>query len=140
MQLALKEAEMCKSNGEAARGAVIVFPNSHISAGQTVFAEHDPLGHSEMNALRKACLMTNKSFKEAILYSTVEPCAMCFAAIYEHGIREVVFGCWDDVNGAISSSRGLIVENFNISFLGGVLAESCYTMCTPTLRESLRYK
>lgn len=139
MKLALEAAEVAKSRGEAASGAVIVFPNSHIVEGQTVFSDHDPLGHAEMNVLRKACHMTNKSFKEAILYCTVEPCSMCAIAAYEHGVREIIFGAFDDANGFVSSNRSIVADNFNLAFMGGVLSEACYNLCTPTLREHLRY-
>lgn len=139
MKLAIKAAEEAKSRGDAARGAVIAFPNGHVVEGQTVLSDHNPIAHAEMNVLRKACETTNKSFKEAILYCTVEPCAMCITAAYEHGIREVIFGAFDDIHGFVSSPRSIIPENFNLTFRGGLLSEECFLMATPTLRESLRF-
>jgi tRNA(adenine34) deaminase len=140
MRLAIKEAELAKAHGEAARGAVIAFPGSFVSAHQTVFTDKKPCNYAEFNALQKACNMTSKSFREAIIYTTTEPNAFCLSAIHEFGIPELVFGCWDDVNGAISSPRSLITSNFNITFMGGLLSEECYNVCSTTLRESLRYK
>lgn len=139
MRLALEAAEISKSRGDAARGAVIAFPKTYVVEGNTVLHEHNPIAHAEMNVLNKACNMTTKSFKDAILYCTIEPCAMCAIAAYEHGISEIVFGAFDDANGFISSPRSIVSENFNLHFLGGVLSEECYNMATPTLREHLRF-
>lgn len=139
ISIALTMAEEAKSRGDAARGAVLVFPNSHIAEGHTVFTEHDPLAHAEINVLRKACQMLHKSFKDAVLYCTVEPCSMCAIAAAEHGLREIVFGAFDDANGFLSSPRGIIAENFDLTFLGGILSEACYNITTPSLREHLRY-
>jgi tRNA(adenine34) deaminase len=140
MQLALEAAEIAKSRGDIAIGAILVFPNISVSDGHTTFSEHNPIGHAELNVLRKGCQMTTKSFREAILYSTVEPCSMCAIAAYEHGIREIIFGAFDVANGFISSPKSIVPENFNIAYLGGVLAEACYSITTPTIREHLRYQ
>jgi tRNA(adenine34) deaminase len=140
MNIALTMAEEAKSRGDSARGAVLVFPSSHIAEGHTVFTEHDPLAHAEINVLRKACQTLHKSFKDAILYCTVEPCAMCAIAATEHGVREIIFGAYDDSNGFLSSPRGIVAEKFDLTFIGGVLSEACYNITTPSLREHLRYK
>lgn len=140
MQLAIKSAEMSKSNGEAARGAVLVFPNSHFVEGQTVFADHNPIAHAEMNVLHKACHSTNKSFKDAVLYTTTEPCPLCVCAMYEYGVRELVFGAYDDANGFINSNRKLVLDHFNISYIGGILAKECCEIASISLRENLRYQ
>ncbi len=139
MRVALKAAEDAKSRGDAARGAVLAFPNGHIVEGHTVLSEHSPLAHAEMNVLKKACETMNKSFKDTVLYCTVEPCAMCAIAAYEHGVREIIFGAFDDHNGFISSPRSIIPENFNLTYRGGLLSEECYLIATPTLRENLRF-
>jgi tRNA(adenine34) deaminase len=138
MSVALAMAEEAKSRGDTARGAVLAFPNSHIAEGQTVFTEHDPMAHAEVNVLRKACQMLHRSFRDAVLYCTVEPCSMCAIAAAEHGVREIVFGAFDDANGFLSSPRGIVPENFSITSLGGVLGERCYGVVGMSLREHLR--
>lgn len=136
MRIALEAAELAKSRGDAAQGAVLAFPKTHIAEGSTVLSEHDPLGHAEINVLRKAGV---KCLKDAVLYSSIEPCAMCIVAAYRYGIREVIFGAFDDMDGFVSSGRSIVTENFGLTYLGGVLSESCFTVASPSLRQHLRY-
>ena len=139
MRLAIESAEASKSQGEQARGAVLVFPNRVLAESQTVLMESSPICHAEMNVIRKAIDIYPRSLKEGVLYVTTEPCTLCLAAICECGIKEVVFGCHDVVNGAIST-KTLNLEKFELAIKGGILAESCYQICSPSLRENLKYE
>ena len=65
---------------------LIATPNQEKSTG-------DPTCHAEINAIRKATKILNKSLLEgAILYTTCEPCPMCFIAAYLAKIRTIVYG------------------------------------------------
>lgn len=78
--------------GQSPFGAVITKNNKIISAAHnTVLLSGDPTGHAEMNAIRKAAKKL-KSFAGTTIYSTCEPCPMCFVAIHWAGIPRLVFG------------------------------------------------
>lgn len=59
----------------------------------TVGSDNYILGHSEFNLVNKAVSMLDaEQLSRAILYSNAEPCAMCTGAIFNSGIRHVVYG------------------------------------------------
>ena len=134
MKIALSQAEESKSRGDIARGACLSLHGSHVAEGNTVLSDHNPLNHEVMNVLKKA---ESKNLKECILYCTVEPCSMCVSAAHQFGIREIVFGAFDKKDGFLSSPKKIDAESFDVVYIGGVLAESCYAINSPTMRESL---
>jgi tRNA(adenine34) deaminase len=74
--------------------AIVDSDNNIISIGKTtVFDEHDPTAHAEINAIRKACKLLNSHTlpKGYWLYSTFEPCPLCSSAITWAGIDGVVY-------------------------------------------------
>jgi guanine deaminase len=75
-------------------GACIVRGNEVISvAHNTVLKCNDPTNHAEMNAIRAASLrLQSYDLTGAVIYSTTEPCPMCFAAIHWARIEAIVFG------------------------------------------------
>lgn len=134
MQIAIKEAEKAKLDGNSAVGSVLVFSNGkYISDGDTVYSEGDNTNHAEMNVIRKANQMFHREIKNAVLYSSVEPCIMCATAAFNCGIKEIVFGAHNDDQGFVSSQ--LLVDNaFDIAYKGGVLAEDCLKLLSKNLR------
>jgi tRNA(adenine34) deaminase len=137
MKLAIEAADSAKSQGEQARGAVLVFPNKVIAEGQSILMESDPTCHAEINVIRKAAMTHRRSLKEGTLYVTSEPCAMCAAAAINAGIQEIIFGAYDHVQGFVTAKK-LNLEDVDLKYMGGVLAEECYTIASPSLRESLK--
>ena len=62
-------------------------------AGNQVLGSHDPTAHAEIVAIRRACAELKTPFLEgAQIYSTTEPCPMCFAAIHWARISRIYFG------------------------------------------------
>ena len=63
-------------------------------AGGTIFSkDHDVTGHSEINAIRKACKkMKNHDLSGCWIYTPYEPCTMCISAICWAKMRGVVYG------------------------------------------------
>lgn len=82
-----------RSNNGGPFGAVIVMDGKVIGrGGNKVTSQHDPTAHAEIVAIRDACsLLKNFDLTGASLYSTCEPCPMCFAAIYWANIKSVYF-------------------------------------------------
>ena len=95
LQLAIIQARKSVTEGGFPAGAVIVKNGKVLSeAVSTGFINHDPSGHAETTAIRKACqnLKTSK-LEGATLYGNVECCVMCFSVAYWAGISRIVYGC-----------------------------------------------
>ena len=75
-------------------GACIVKDNQILSvAHNTVLKDHDPTCHAEINAIRYASKqLQNHDLSGCVIYSTTEPCPMCFSAIHWAKIDAIVYG------------------------------------------------
>jgi tRNA(adenine34) deaminase len=105
MDLALAEAQAAAARGEVPVGAVLVDGRSGevlTRAGNQVEALADPTAHAEMLAIRAAAAALGaKRLEGADLYVTLEPCAMCAAAISFARLRRLYFGAGDPKGGAV---------------------------------------
>lgn len=105
MALALREAEQAARRGEVPVGAVVVDPAGGeilARAGNRVEALNDPTAHAEILAIRKAAAAAGAPRLEGCdLYVTLEPCAMCAAAISFARIRRLYFGAYDAKGGGV---------------------------------------
>lgn len=105
MAMALREAESAASRGEVPVGAVIVDPDGGeilARAGNRVEALNDPTAHAEILAIRKAAVAAGAPRLDRFdLYVTLEPCAMCAAAIAHARIRRLYFGAYDPKGGGV---------------------------------------
>ena len=104
MALALVEAEAAARRGEVPVGAVLVDENGRVlaAAGNRVEADRDPTAHAEMLVLRAgAAMLGSKHLSGCDLYVTLEPCAMCAAAIGLARLRRLYFGAYDAKGGAV---------------------------------------
>ncbi len=105
MDAALAEAEAAAPRGEVPVGAVIVDPARReviARAGNRVEALGDPTAHAEMLAIRAACeIIGAPRIPDFDLYVTLEPCAMCAAAISFARIRGLYFGASDPKGGGV---------------------------------------
>jgi len=94
MRKAFEEAlNGIKSEEGGPFGAVIVQDGKIVGKGHnTVLKDLDPTAHAEINAIREAA---NKlglvHLKNAVLYTTCEPCPMCLSAIYWARIPTVFY-------------------------------------------------
>jgi tRNA(adenine34) deaminase len=103
MQLALAQASAAGARGEVPVGAVVVRGGSPIaSAGNRTVELKDPTAHAEMLAIRAAAAMIgSERLNGCDLYVTLEPCAMCAAAISLARIRRLYFGALDSKMGGV---------------------------------------
>ena len=105
MALALAEAERAASRGEVPVGAVVVEAGSGAvlaQSGNRTEELADPTAHAEMLALRAAAALRGAArLEDCDLYVTLEPCAMCAAAISLARIRRLYFGAYDPKGGAV---------------------------------------
>ena len=104
MKLALAEAEAAAARGDVPVGAVLVDGEGRVlaAAANRVEADHDPTAHAEMLVLRRgAAQLGTARLAECDLYVTLEPCAMCAAAIALARPRRLYFGAYDPKGGAV---------------------------------------
>lgn len=105
MMHALAEAEAAAHRGEVPVGAVIVDPASGrilAAAGNRTEEQADPTAHAEMLVIRQACADLGQPRLPGLdLYVTLEPCAMCAAAISFARLRRVYFAAYDPKGGAV---------------------------------------
>jgi tRNA(adenine34) deaminase len=104
MDLALAEAMRARDLGEVPIGAVVTSANGDVlaSAGNRTLAQRDPTAHAELLAIRAACAkLGSERLTDCDLYVTLEPCAMCAAAISFARIRRLYFGAADPKGGAV---------------------------------------
>jgi tRNA(adenine34) deaminase len=105
MELALDEARKAQSRNEVPIGCVIVHDGAVIaSAGNRTLADRDPTAHAEMIAIRAAAQkLGSERLTECDLHVTLEPCAMCTAAISFARIRRLYYGASDAKGGAVDN-------------------------------------
>ena len=105
MDRALDEARKAEAAGEVPVGCVIVRDGTVIaSAGNRTLADRDPTGHAEIVAIRAAARqLGSERLTGCDLYVTLEPCAMCAAAISFARIRRLYYGAADPKGGAVDN-------------------------------------
>ena len=105
MDLALDEARAAGAAGEVPIGCVIVHDGEVISqAGNRTLADRDPTAHCEIVAIRGAAeALASERLVDCDLYVTLEPCAMCAAAISFARIRRLYYGAADPKGGAVEN-------------------------------------
>jgi tRNA(adenine34) deaminase len=130
MQRALELAATAELAGEVPVGAVLVRGDKVIAEGcNRPIALNDPTAHAEIVALRAGgAALGSYRLTDTTLYVTLEPCAMCAAAIVHARVRRLVFGSWDPRAGAAGSIVDIFTLpglNHRVDVFGGVLADEC---------------
>lgn len=114
MHQALQLAQQAAFNNEVPIGAIIIKNNECIAAAYNQPIQlNDPCAHAEILALREAGKkLNNYRLLDTTLYVTLEPCAMCAAAMIHARIKRVVFGAHDSRTGA----AGSVIDLFGMSY------------------------
>ncbi len=106
MTAALEQAEAAYNAGEFPVGCVLVHKDRVLATGRrtgTAGEEVNEVDHAEMVALRRLAAVGNTAAPgEIVLFSTLEPCLMCYGAIILSGIRTIVFAFEDVMGGGTS--------------------------------------
>ena len=130
MRLALREAEQALEHEDVPIGAVVV------RRGEVLAAAHnerelrqDPVAHAEIIAVREAARAAGTwRLLDAVIYVTLEPCAMCAGAIVLARVPRLVYGASDPKAGACGSVLDVVGEprlNHRPEVARGLLAEQC---------------
>lgn len=124
LSLAIKEAEKAASKGEVPVGAAIVKNNEVIAKAYNMKESlKDVTAHAEILAIKRASeKLNNWRLKGCEMYVTLEPCAMCAAAICQSRISKIYIGTFDPEAGACGSVINLVQSermgyNVNVKWL-----------------------
>jgi tRNA(adenine34) deaminase len=125
---AAREAQ--EDRGEVPVGACVVMGDTLLAvAGNRTRTDCDPTGHAETVALREAArAFGNYRLTAAVVYSTIEPCAMCAGALIQARVRRLVYGATDERAGAVESHFHICEAsslNHQIEVTSGVLEAEC---------------
>ena len=102
MQRAIELALLAEQEGNLPVGAVVTLGADVVAEGRSALwvPRFDATRHAEMEALRAVPDEVWESAEALCLYTTLEPCLMCFGGILLHGIGRIVFGSSDGYGGA----------------------------------------
>jgi len=94
MRLAIRKARQGVKRGQTPFGACIACKGKVVVAAHNeVFAHKDITAHAEINALHTACRRLGRiDLSDCVIYSTTEPCPMCFTACHWAKIPTVFYG------------------------------------------------
>lgn len=115
MEKALELAREAASRGEIPVGALVVDKDGKIIGEGFNRREElqSPTAHAEVLAIEQAAkTLHNRRLSGCTLYVTLEPCPMCAGAVMNAGLKRLVYGAFDDKNGACASVATLFDEKF----------------------------
>lgn len=115
MEKALALAKKAAEHGEVPVGAIIADEKGEIIGEGYNRREElcSPTAHAEMLAIEQAAQRLQcRRLSDCTLYVTLEPCPMCAGAIMNAGLKRVVYGAFDEKNGACASVVALFDEKF----------------------------
>ena len=131
MDIALTEAEKAASRNEVPVGAVIIDQSGQIIAqnGNRCIELSDPTAHAEFLVLRAASAVLSRPYlDECDLYVTLEPCALCAAAIGLYRVKRLYFGAYDPKGGAIEHGARIFTQpttHWQPEIYGGIRESDC---------------
>ena len=136
MKAALTEAEKALAQDEVPVGAVIVSNGSIVARDHNLTQRlNDATAHAEMQAITMATArFGGKYLDNCTLYVTLEPCAMCAAALSWSQIGRIVYGASDPKRGYTLYSPSLLHPKTEV--IRGILEESCSSI----IRDFFKFK
>lgn len=125
MTQALEEAKKAYLLGEIPIGAVVVCNGAVIARGHNMTETlNDVTAHAEMIAITSAeNVLGGKYLKNCTVYVTLEPCAMCAAALGWSQAKRIVFGAEDEKKGYRKTTSSVLHVKTEVVY--GVLAKEC---------------
>ena len=140
IQRAIEIARDAKRRGELPFGALLVGPDGEIALEERdrVVEFRDPTWHAETHIVKQACQHYGPDLSGYTLYTTCEPCAMCFTTAWLAGVSRIVTGTsMLDVrikSGGVQDEMPITMQTMNqagknrIELTDGVLAEQCLAL------------
>jgi tRNA(adenine34) deaminase len=130
MREALRAAQEAGTREEVPIGCCVVVDRQLVAiAGNRTRTDCDPTAHAEIVALREAArTVGNYRLANAVVYSTIEPCAMCAGALIQARVPLLVYGATDEKAGAVESHFQICNShrlNHRVQVIKGVLEPEC---------------
>lgn len=141
MEIALKAAQVAAAQDEVPVGTVVVSEEGEIVSIAHNTGEHgkNALAHAEIKALEEAALKLNqKRLWDCTLYVTLEPCAMCAAAISMMRIKTLVFGAKNPKGGAVLNGVKYYQSptcNHRPEIISGIKEPECSALLTSFFKQ-----
>jgi tRNA(adenine34) deaminase len=140
MDVALQEARAAAAAGEVPVGCVIVRDGAVVArTGNRTLADRDPTAHAELLAIRQAAAaLGSERLTDCDLYVTLEPCAMCAAALSLARIRRLYYGAADAKGGAVENGVKFFASpscHHRPEVLGGIGENEAATLLKDFFRE-----
>lgn len=140
MTRALELAARAYQLGECPVGAIVVDPEGKIIGEGYNLREklQSPTAHAEILAIEQAAAALGSwRLTGCTLYVTLEPCPMCAGAVMNSRLKRLVYGAFDDKNGACASVVNLFEERFtHIPYVRSrILIQQCGDILTKFFRE-----
>jgi tRNA(adenine34) deaminase len=125
MKAALAEAKIALDNQEIPVGAVVVCDSMIIARAHNLTETlNDPTAHAEMQAITAAAnWLGGKYLTDCTIYVTLEPCAMCAAALGWSQIPSLVYGAADENKGFTKVKGQLLHAKTKVQ--SGILEDEC---------------
>ncbi len=135
MAEALREAQKALEKNEVPVGAIVVFEGKIIAKAHNLTETlNDPTAHAEMQAITMATnSFGGKYLNECTLYVTLEPCAMCAAALNWAQLKVLVYGASDPKRGYSLYEPTLLHPKCEV--ISGIDAIECGQMMTKFFKE-----
>ncbi len=145
MELALEQARLAAEAGEVPVGALVIKDGEIVGQGHNRnLLESDPTAHAEIVALRQAAArLGNHRLGGCVMFSTMEPCAMCAGAMIHARLDRLVYGASDPKAGAAGSVLQVLNHpslNHRMEITPGVLAGRCSEMLQEFFRKKRALK
>jgi len=131
MDKAIEQANKALLLNEIPVGAVLVDNNNQ----KIIASDHNLISnlknatfHAELIVINKACKKKKKKYlSDTTLFVTLEPCAMCAAAISEVRIKRIYFGAYDEKKGSLESIMRIYSKKhyFVPEIYGGIREDKC---------------
>lgn len=134
MEAALDEARKAGARGEVPVGAVLIDARGNVvaRAGNRTRELSDPTAHAEVLVIREACAaLGHERLVGYDLYVTLEPCAMCAAAIAAARIGRLYYGAEDAKSGGVAHGARVFShkQSHHVpEVYGGISSDACATL------------
>jgi len=131
MRKAIEAAKAARDLDEVPIGACLINNRGELlaTAGNLTISTCDPTAHAEILVLRAAARkIGNYRLTDTVVYTTIEPCAMCAGALVNARVKRLVYGARDERFGAVETVFNICTSsslNHRLEIKSGVLAEEC---------------
>ena len=131
MRKAIEAAGVARELNEVPIGACLINNQGELVAvaGNLTISTCDPTAHAEILVLREAARrIGNYRLTDTVVYTTIEPCAMCAGALVNARVKKLVYGARDERFGAVETVFNICTSsslNHRLEIKSGVLAEEC---------------